>query len=313
MSSLILPPSIQLVYTIALQMEKIQGVFDPSTSVFRGLRELLNSETDLLNAPAFVNQPKYIIYIQVLICLGLSMHGGINVPILKAFEVKDNKVKIQWDSGIHDVFTFGVIDQEFLRFWSYYQAKIFGDTPKKSIYASYCEKFYILLNRYEKVLTAVKSWVQELQKGKSAMLKQMEEELTPSSLFLLVSSLQPEQINALFLFIQQFFPDKLTVKSAGGHEINVNTLFQTPSNDIKYLLEKVQTYFYLYTSDNRPIIRHITRIKTRAFLRELLQNEELYKKVSASLESLLNDQIQLRIKLYTLGKTHLEKLFAYVV
>ncbi|NQY75288.1 MAG: hypothetical protein HRT90_11125, partial [Candidatus Margulisbacteria bacterium] len=130
-----------------------------------------------------------------------------------------------------------------------------------------------------------------------------------SFIFMLMTGLPKAQINTLFLYIQDYFPEDLEIMIGTGNRLNITSLFQTPSDDMNYLIEKIKIYFRLFFSTDLPIIKHITRSKTKDFLLELLKNTTIKKETHQNLRNTLEQQINFRYSLY---KIWIDQLESYI-
>ena len=252
----------------------------------------LHSASDLAKTDSFTDNDTQIIFLQSSMLLALSMLGGVLVPAINAFVEDEKHIRISWDSGTVDQFSFGKVDEGFLRFFSYFQDRL-SSRPQHSTVIAPVTLFGIqqfLLN-YVELLNAVQKRITLLAKSKQDVLELFNSEVNRDLLFILISSLPTEQINTFFLEIQQFFPEDLEANSADGKAINVVAMFQSSSTDISYLIEKIKIYLDLYFQKDMPIIREITRTKSVSYLKQLLINDDVYKHVSRNLFEIDNCMI----------------------
>ena len=127
-------------------------------------------------------------------------------------------------------------------------------------------------------------------------------------LFIIISSLPGDQMNAMYVYIQQFFPPDLEVTTPDNRKMNVTSLFESTSVDVYFLIEKTKIYMDLYFNSSMPIIKQITQTKTLEFIQKSLDNTTIYNGTIENLKRLKSLQIDSRLNLYTTFKNHLDSL-----
>jgi hypothetical protein len=309
MSQKVLPNCIELLLAVTTQTENISDLLSSNTTEFKALKSLLNSKGTLNSKEAFSSSTQAITYFQLLLLINLSMHEGIFIPSIKTFSSQNNKVKITWDSGVRDEFEFGKTDENFIKFYKYFQKKVFNK-PRgaKDIAVSDVKNIAKKIKQYLLTLDNTESRIKTLLKRKQELIALLGDSLNRDLLFIIMSALPADQLNALFLYIYRFLPEDLSITSKSGNIISITNVLQTPSSDTKYLLEKVMVYFDLYFATKLPIIQHITQTKTKEFLTELINNDKVYESICQSLKSLKDQQVDLRKSVYTFFDKHLELL-----
>ena len=94
----------------------------------------LHSASDLAKTDSFTDNDTQIIFLQSSMLLALSMLGGVLVPAINAFVEDEKHIRISWDSGTVDQFSFGKVDEGFLRFFSYFQDRL----SSRTAFYGYC-------------------------------------------------------------------------------------------------------------------------------------------------------------------------------
>ncbi|MAH81387.1 MAG: hypothetical protein CMP39_06940 [Rickettsiales bacterium] len=296
-----LPVSTSLLKAVTYQLNHIDNLLVQSSSDYNSFYSILHSVQDLAIETSFIANPKQVTFVQTSMLLVLSMVGGVLVPVINSFTEEDGVVRISWDNGTLDTFTFGKVDDDFLRFFTYFQNRL-SSKPQLTTAFPPVVLFGIqqFLKNYVEILMAVRKRIVLLSKSKQEVLSLFNNEVNRDLLFILISSLPTDQINTFFLHVQQFFPEDLEAKTADGKSINVISFFQNSSTDIIYLVEKIKIYLDLYFKKDMPIIKEITRTKTVSFMKELLINDEVYKQISRNLFQIDKVHIDVRLKLYSL-------------
>ena len=304
-----LPVSTSLLHAVSYQLQHIDDLLIEKSSEYNSFYSTLHSVQDLAVADSFFSNSKQVIFVQTSMLLVLSMVGGVLVPVINAFSEEEGVVRISWDSGTVDTFTFGKVDDDFLRFFTYFQNRL-SSKPQltKEFPPVVLFGMQQFLKNYVEILTAVRKRIVLLSKSKQEVLSLFNSEVNRDLLFILISSLPTDQINTLFLHVQQFFPEDLEAKTADGKSINVVSFFQSSSTDIVYLVEKIKIYLDLYFKKDMPIIKEITRTKTVSFMKELLINDDVYKQISRNLFQIDQLHIDVRLKLYSLFITFFDTL-----
>lgn len=307
------PVCLEIIRTLADQMATLEAVFDPQEQAFQDLVTVLSGAGDLLQNPNFTQEPQIIAYLQLLMVASLSMAGGLFVPAISSFTYQKPHVTFHWGDRLVDRFTFGEIDKGFEKFVPFFQHNILGLPSHQATFDTaifYRLSTQILKNK-DLIKNVQKKW-EQVQKGPHQIKSMIEKEEGHDLLFLLMSCFPPEQLNALFIKIQSHFPDELMIDSPDGNSLNVKALFQTPSTDLTYLVSKVKLYLQLFFGSNLPIIQHITQSQTRRHVVEFMQNRILFDQVQESIQSIVDQQVQPRLDLYTVLDLHLSKVIKAV-
>jgi hypothetical protein len=304
------PACINLLRIIADKVPDLTPLFDKRGQGFLQLKELINLGVDLDKQPDFIASPLYVQYLQICMLLGLSLFGGVFVPVIKQIKLdKNDEVYITWDSRITDSFTFGKFDNSFMKFASYYQDRL-SSKPQNKTYIPSLLVYGIneFLKDYVLVLDSIENEIKKLLGPKDQLLSVIESHLDRSLLFIIISCLPAENMNALFVYVQQFFPEELEVSTNFGRKINVVALFQTPSVNTEQLLEKSTIYLDLYYGTNMPIIKEITTSKTSEFLKKTVINDQVFAITHKNIKAIRDSQIKMRKELYSCFIEHITLL-----
>lgn len=304
-----LPHSIVLLKIIAERLKIHQRFLMKKSEERQVFEGIIRSFGNIDENQRFLQSKECIDFTQVLMLAGLSMFGGVFIPILSSIVEKDDMVKITWDSGVSDVFTWGVYDNNFKRFASYYQDKLSSKPQfKKHIPASIFAGIAGFIISYQLILKAIDQRMKTLIQHKTAFIDLFKKDMSKDLLFIAISCLPTDQINALFLHIQEFFPKDLEVKTPDNRKMNVCSLFEKPSVDIHFLIEKIKMFCELYFTTKMPIIKEITQIKTVNYIKKIFQNDDIYLSVQQQLKRLKSSQVDPRLMIYDVLKTYLESL-----
>ena len=304
-----LPPSLALLQCIAVQCEKITPVLTPKTDYHKEINKWINTDEGFEQFISENPSKLYIHYIQTLMLVVLSMYGGILIPPIKQFSHTNGHIRIVWDSGIVDDFTLGLWDDSFSQFSRYFQNRLSAKpTGNQDIYPALLKGFQQYIQSYQVILDAVGTRLMYIIGNKLKLMGVLEDKENKDLLFILLSSLPSEQMNALFVYIQQFFPESLTYKTQRGNVVNVIATFQTPATDMLYLIEKTKLYMELYYDNNHPIIQEITQSKTTEFMKKIMQTDQVFSETQRNLKILKEMQVDIRSSLYQLIDTHLSRV-----
>ncbi|RAP26958.1 hypothetical protein DID78_06450 [Candidatus Marinamargulisbacteria bacterium SCGC AG-343-D04] len=304
-----LPPSIAIIQSLTHQLNSIQNYLDPRSKENVLLASLLKKSEYIDKDERFLGSSSCIRYVQTMFLIGLSMFGGVSVSVITRFTEKEDKVTLTWDSGVTDTFRWGVYDEGFRKFAGYYQDRLSSKPQhRKDIPSSIFIGILGFVKSYIMILNAVDVRIKALIKEKMSFISLFESDMSKDILFITISSLPVSQINALFLHIQEFFPKDLEVTTPDKRKMNVTSLFQNPSVDISYLIEKTKIYCELFFDTKMPIIKEITQSKTIGFLKECFKNDEVYSQTQLQLKRLKSAQIDSRLMIYDVVKTHLDAL-----
>lgn len=303
------PHSISLIYTLTSLLDQNSTVLSRSHPDFSVFKDTLASCEYFDESDAFVQNEAAVGHLQILMLAGLSMFGGVLVPVLRQFSFQDDKFRLVWDSGSVDQFTFKVWDTAFLKFAKYYTDRLSSKPqPGSRIKTSIIGGIAHYLRSYEVILKACQKRVQLLLQSKNDILFFLKENKDKDLFFILLSSLPTSQMNSLFIFVQQFFPNDLEVTTSDGMRVNVCATFETPSTDVTFLVEKTRIYLELYFNNAYPIIKEITTSKTMEFMTKMLNNEDVYQQTQRNLSTMKTSQLDMRKSLYDALQRHFERL-----
>ena len=304
------PHSITLLTLISQNFDKNQHFFEPGSEELLSLKDVLNDSTSLSDNPSFINSPEMIRHFQTLLLCGLSMFGGIPVPVIRDIRSDDTTLKLTWDSGLSDTLSWGVWDAQTQVSVHYILDRLSGKRVYKEGIDGIATVYLVksLIESYATILNACDDRVTSILRRKTTLFADLSSAPNHDLIFIVISSLPTDQMNALFLYIQQFFPEDLDMISPSGNKINVSSLFQTPSHQVDYLMEKTRVYLDLYFSNKYPILKEITQSKTLSFLEKMLQNRASLEATLTTLQALKAIQIDTRLQLYRLLSAHLVQL-----
>ncbi len=303
-----LPPGINILRTSIDQINQISSIFQINSPDYILLKNIIKTEESLSSSSDFINSKNCIIYIQILMLMAISMYSGIFIPSIKTFSSKNNKVTITWDNCLHDTFKFGILDKNFEKFILSYKKLIYpGQNAGKELASSIVARLGRELIYYTIQLKSSQSMLDKIITKKESMVEILNNNHTKDSFFIIMSCLPVEELNTLFLYVQQFLPNDLTFKLK-NHTFNITQLFESPTLDMKSLMQKTIVYFDMYFVANAPIIQEITKSKTTVFMRDLIKKDLVVKKIQENAISLKENQINIRLKLYDIFIKHIQSM-----
>ena len=299
------PTSIEILKIVSDESQRISDVFEKQSESFEQLQSMAMSSENVMTSKSFQNSSTLVTYMQLLFLLGISMHGGIFVPQLKTVRYDKNRFSMTWFSGINDAFIFGDFNEDFENFLSSFQSKCLSKRKDlKSFSGSIFMSIERLLAVYIDSLNQTDTLISNLLSDQHKF-SNTNSVLSEESLFVFISCLPPDQINALFLFIQGFLPDDFSIKLGPTTVVKVCQFFESPTVDMAQLVEKVKLYFELYFHQNAPIIKDITQQKTAEFMTSLFNNEDVFRVMKNNLNQIRDNQIKTRLNIYKLYQKHI--------
>ncbi len=299
------PPSLALLQIVIEELENILPVLIPFSELTEMIKE--SRKLDSLDEnPRFSKTPMVIRYVQVLLLAALTLHEGILVPSLNQVSRKEDHVNLTWEGGIRDRFVLGIYDTSFKNFVRMFRKKVLNLAGRGSeVSYAVLEQTVSFIEREMGILNLCRAKLSMLSAGKDKALSVIQDDFNSDMLFILMSSLPTEVLNTLYLYLNQFFPSDLVVRIP--HPVQVGSLLQTPTQDEHYLMEKTRLYYFLYLSNDQPIIQHITRAKTREFLQQLVQSDAIYNVMSNQLQAIIQNQMDPRLGVYAILVNHFRK------
>ncbi len=238
--------------------------------------------------------------LQTMLLATLTMFEGVGTPSIAGITPTDNGITVHWVGGSSDTLTWGANDAHFIRFSHYVAHRVLGlpaQGKKTAVYPNVIPGVKTKLSYYLSALTTTHSRVTGLIQ--SDISHSFDGNVDPVFLFVVLGCLPLDQLNALFLYIQRFLPDGLSIKNATGKSVMVSQLFQ-PATDVRFMVEKTNLYLDLFTTPHLPIIREITRAKTIAYFQKLMATPAVKDGVLENLKGIITYQITPRTQLYSL-------------
>lgn len=304
-----IPPSIKIIHSAVKKLDDVHTFLDPKSNNYKLLKSVINECSILDEDERFFKNSEFIIYVQTSLLVCLSMFGGIFVPNITHFSEDNESVKITWDTGTHDTFSWGQYDDDFRRFSRYFQDRLSSKPQHRSyLPVEIFQGIFGFIKSYILILDSVNNQITKLIAPKHNILDFLNQEVSKDLLFIIISSLPGDQMNAMYVYIQQFFPPDLEVTTPDNRKMNVTSLFESTSVDIYFLIEKTKIYMDLYFNTSMPIIKQITQTKTLEFIEKSLDNTSIYNGTMENLKRLKSLQIDSRLSLYTTFKNHLDSL-----
>ncbi len=269
-----------------------------ASSVTPASVQLLHTVTEQLGKWADHNDP--ILLTQILLLGSVTMFEGVGTPSVMGIQTTPTTITIRWEGASSDTITWGVMDDASIRFAHYIARRVLSIAPQQDRTGLPETLFHHLQTRLSYYLSALEVTERRLTALMAADIKRtFDGGVEPVFLFVLLGCLPLDQLNALFLYVQQFLPEELTVSTVTGKPLNIANLFQ-PAADVRFMVEKVNMYLDLYMSPQMPIIREITQSKTRAYFEKLMLNPAVRDGLIQNLQGILDYQISPRKQLYTL-------------
>jgi hypothetical protein len=287
-----LPPSIVIMHALADGLTWCSDLLQERSDEFNACYALLHEGKGTASE-------KCVAFYQLLHLALLSMHQGILVPEVKNCTWDGKRFSLMWNGGIKESLVLGDHDHTSEVFVKTICNRIFGyGKIPKGFSLLFLAGTLEILKVYEKNLLACQAQINRLVSDKADLKRVLKNDIDADLMFILFSCLPIEELNKLFTYLYQFFPEDLMVKTQDGNVVKVATLFQSSSLDVQYLVKKVMIYNDLYFSSDLPIIKEITHLKTKAFLVSLLKQKSSFDQTAVNLKSIQTQQIHFRLSLY---------------
>ncbi|MBH37989.1 hypothetical protein CL658_03045 [bacterium] len=304
-----LPPGIAIIQSVVKQLDTVQSFLKDGSEENKLLKTVLKESLIMDHDSRFLDNALFITYIQMLLLAGMSMFGGVSLSCLNSFSDHDDRVSLTWDSGVSDSFTWGIYDESFLQFISYYQDRLSSKPQhRKHLPSEIIIGIRGFFSTYLDILGSLDFKIKDLLMDKSSFLTIVSSELNKDALFLVISSLPSEQLSRFFMFLYPFLPSDLMVTSPDGRSMTLSAMFDQPSYDFSFLSEKMKLFLDLYFNSQLPKIQMITQDKTAEFLSKVIQNDHDFNVTQDNIKSVKQSQIDVRKTLYGTLKNHLDEL-----
>ena len=295
-----IPAGISVLQVVAHSLDNSTDLFTRNHTQLSEFKNKLNANLPINDWLKTNHTAEAISFIQALLMASISMKGNVFVPMLYSVELTNKSVSIKWFSSITDKFSIGKFDKDIEYFVESVNRKIFQtNSNTKQITKQLLincknniQKFSDITNesflKFNQMLMLI-------DKYPSKLLENIQKE----DLFILLSLLSADQLNALFLHITRYLPTDFNIKIENNRMVSVVKLFESPSDDIVYLIEKVKIYFELYYQSNDPLIAEITQKQTNNFVQNLLINNQLRDDIKERIQQLIDQQFKLRLTLFS--------------
>ncbi len=298
MSKTRIPASVLILKILSERLPHVQSILQKKGSDYQWMRDHIKKPVEFTADPYFQESSSLILFVQLLYVAAISMYGGIYCPVIYDVSEKENSVTFHWEKGDIIGFEWGIWSDSFVQMAKKINALLSKPLAGKPLVSDMIPFLNQVLIAYNQILD---KGIEPLKKvlaspAANALTDQLED---PDFIFVVISALPVDELNALFLFIQQYFPEDLTVVNKRGNQLKVDSVFQNPSTDMNYLMEKVWIYFRLYHNANMPIIRAITKSKTAEFLGNVLRNSAILKQMLTTFQETLDLQFLTRKMVYS--------------
>ena len=304
-----LPPGVGIIQSVVSSLDDVQLYLKKGTTENKELKKVLKESSVIDHDNRFLDNPSFIMYVQMLLLSGMSMFGGVSLSCLNAYSDRDNLVSITWDTGVSDSFSWGVYDPSFLEFINYYQDRLSTKPQnRKFLPSDVMIGIRGFLTTYLEILESLDLKISDLLIDKSGFLNVIGSDLNKDALFLVISSLPTTQLSRFFMFLNSFLPDSIMVKTPDGRQLTLRGLFDSPSYDFSYLSEKMKIFLDLYFNLNQPETQNITKKKTAEFLAKVVQNDSDFNDTKHNIQAVRQSQIGVRKTLYSTLKNHLDDI-----
>ncbi len=304
-----LPPGIAIIQSVVKKLEDVQSFFIKGSDDYLLLRKVLGESDIIDHDERFLTHDGFITYMQMLLLAGMSMFGGVALSCLSCFSDDGDVVYLTWDTGVSDRFSWGIYDDSLLQFLSYYQDRLSSKPQfKKNLPSNIMIGIKGFFATYLDILGSLDTKITSLLNDKESFLAMIGVDINKDILFLVISSLPTPQLSRFFMFLYPYLPVDLTVTSPDGRSMKLSAIFDNPSSDFSFLSEKMKLFLDLYYNDRLTDIQSVLKEKTTEFLSSVIQNNDDFLQTQANIKSVRESQIDVRKKLYSTLKNHLDEL-----
>ena len=298
MTSTHIPPSINTLTIITQNLSKVQGLFQHNSQDAIEFDELLSQARPLDELPAFKTAAPLVTYIQLLLLATISMMGGISTPQITYIHQQDEQVSIGWKQNKY-VIELGKYNRKMTEFINQVGTQLLS--KKKYQYPltlEFLTNIHHLLKQYSQNIQDSISRLQEIISNQNQLVLTLKNNQDPDLFFIILSSLPSDSLNALYLHIQNFFDPELHLKNTQGTQLHIKYLFQMPTNDIHFLIEKLKIHFNLYFFSETPEIRDTIQKETHLYLEKILMNKDVREETIDHIIDVKKNQLEIRQQLY---------------
>lgn len=303
-----IPIGVHVLKCITQQLNPLLPIFKNKFKEQEYLRQLISENNDIYSNSDFKKNSLHVHFMQCLMLNTLSFYGGVSIPCVKQFNYDEKGIELTWDSGIHDRFTFKNADEDFLNFAISFQNRL--STQKlhqKKIEPTIYRGIYQFLFSFKKILSECDKRFTNIQNQNYSLEEILEKNKSDDIIFLLISCLNSEDMNSLFISIQRFFP-KIKITSKSGNHLNIQSLLEKNTSSLSYLQEKNSLYTELYYRHDLPEVKQITYQKTLEFIENIRKNTKKNNELVKNIQNCQNQQLRFRIKLLDPFIRFLEKV-----
>lgn len=262
----------------------------------------------MFDSPGFASDPLFVQYFQMLMAALLTYHGGIQCVRVQEFTIQPPVVRLFWETKKYASFQIGELNESFTQFTTDIQRIILKlDKPSEHFSKNALRTVRLTIETYQ---SQVELLDRNFQKLTSAMADPMFSirDLAQELLFIFLSTLPVEDINAFFLDIHSYFPPDLEVTLVNGNRVNVGKYFEKTAQDTSFLIDKIKVFGTLFYSQMLPIVQEIAQGRATAYVQKLLDHPATRAKMFQNLTDTRSLQLEPRIQLYRFLAGHLKSL-----
>jgi hypothetical protein len=239
-------------------------------------------------------------FVQGCVLIILSLLNGIGrSPIAVQKTAAGYKIKIL--SKLQSVvLTPGLLDAETEKLIREFKHSFFGLTTDAAFGKN---DLLVIKETFKETLSRLKSEKAFMERTAEKPLrifeKNVSEENLAGGLFLVVSALPAETMNALLMQIGSYLPNELEEKTEERLSVNVRSYLTSSTQDLPELFKKTRLLLKLYSGRQKNIISIIVREKVRDFFYKLLENTSVKQQIKDNLLATAKEQFELRINIFT--------------
>ena len=288
------PPGVVLMEAVTKRLEGKESYFSPGSVSYRAWESFIEESIDVIDDPRFLKTTDFQDLLYVHLFTLLSHHEGLLSSAFKKAILSEDALSLSWvDKGDLCIARQGVDEQVLLRLLEI----VFGKDMAEGVLDR--AFFHEVLRSHKRNLSSILDAKRLLLEAKRIVTMPRKQD-KPDDLvvFTLLSAFPLDELNSFYLKLSHYYDRDLVVNQSIRTPVYIHQFFNTTSQDIVFVLEKIRLHYNLvHYAVNLEEKQKGLFIDMWHYLVERMQNQEVKPFVIKQLDESFQLQFLPRIQL----------------
>lgn len=301
MAEAVCPSHVKLMEGLTFLLEGKEQYFNPKTEAFRKWQLFKKQLNIPLNEYDYARIDRdFVALIQLLFLSPLIGMGNINNEFFQDCQFNQNEILVDWKGKSAWHLKFGIWDKSMSAYIKGFMQMVFKeDMLDFKLNEAILKRLELCYQNLNSNLRETQSIV--IKAKQIAQVPELEKRPAFPVVFSILSAFPMDELNAFYLKLSAKLDTDMVIEDAVKMPININKFYQTPSQDITFLLEKIRLHFNLlfYGKGLKAHQRKLLK-EFWPYLARRLENYDVKEYVLEQLNEALTLQFQARSQYYEL-------------